>query len=369
MPEAIDSVVSLRRHLRVGGLVLALFGGGLAVVSARLDELGVRRARLLVERDGGDGLVLPQTLAARADEPALAEIVRGEERLLRLRREAQTSRIAQLEEQIVQLEQEVAGLEAQAVAKTREREMVERELKGVRDLFARGLVPLTRLAGLERDDARIEAEAASLRTAAAQARGRIGETRLAILQTVQEARSEAARQLRETEALAAEETERAVAARDALDRIVLRAPRAGTVHRLAVHTVGGVVGPGEVLMTLVPRNDELAVEIRVTPTDIDRVALGLPVVLRFSAFDQRTTPEVTGTVTRVSPDVITDGRTGLGAYIARVRLDTAAEAVLADRALVPGMPVEAFVRTGERTLFAHLTKPFSDHMIRAFRQD
>ncbi len=257
----------------------------------------------------------------------------------------------------------------QLAAKARESELIAIELDGVRDLYRKNLVTLQRVTALERDAARITGERGQLTAAQAQAKGRISEIELQILNIDNELRSEVARELRDVQAKIVELVERRVAAEDGLKRVDIRAPQTGAVHQLAVHTVGGVVTPGEALMLIVPRSDELTVEARVMPQDIDQVRVGQAAVLRLSAFNQRTTPEIGGEVSRVSADISTDQRTGMSFYTIRVALPPAELAKLGGLKLAPGMPVEAFVRTGDRTALTYFTKPLMDGINRAFREE
>jgi HlyD family secretion protein len=190
-----------------------------------------------------------------------------------------------------------------------------------------------------------------------------------MLQIDQDLRSEVAREIREIQAKVAELVERKVAAQDQLSRIDLRAPQDGVVHQLAVHTVGGVVSPGEPVLLIVPDGDHLTVEARIAPQEVDRVRAGQTAVLRLTAFDQNNTPEVNGEVLRVSPDLSIDQRSGAGFYTVRITLGADAAGRLTGLRLVPGMPVEAFIQTSPRTVLSYLTKPLGDHVRRAFREN
>ena len=203
----------------------------------------------------------------------------------------------------------------------------------------------------------------------AQTKGKITETELQILQIDQDLRSEVAKELREIQAKVGELIERKVAAEDQLKRIDIRSPQDGIVHQLAVHTVGGVVSPSEPLMLVVPDADELSIEVEIETQDIDQLQLGQRTVLRLSAFNQRTTPEVNGVITRIAADLVSDPRTGMSYYPVRVALAPGEAARLEGLRLLPGMPVECFVQTGDRTVISYLTKPLLDQVVRAFRQD
>jgi HlyD family secretion protein len=266
-----------------------------------------------------------------------------------------------------QLREEIQGITGQAAAKKREIELIGQELEGVRDLWRKNLVQIQRVTALERDSARLEGERGQLIAATAQSKGKISEIELQIIQIDQDLRSEVAKELREVQAKIAELVERKVAAEDQLKRIDIRAPQDGLVHQLVVHTVGGVITPGEAMMLIVPEADNLTVEAKLNPQDIDQVQPGQKAVLRFSTFNQRTTPELNGTVIRVSADLTTDQRSGVSYYTVRISIPEAEVARLGGLKLLPGMPLEAFIQTGDRTVLSYLMKPMADQIARAFR--
>jgi HlyD family secretion protein len=238
----------------------------------------------------------------------------------------------------------------------------------VRDLWQKNLIPITRVTALERDGARLEGERAQLIATIAQGKGKISETELQIIQIDQNMRSEVARELADIRAKIAELVERKVTAMDQLQRIDIRAPQTGVVHQLAVHTRGGVVAAGEQIMLVVPEADDLIVEVRVDPQRIDQLKLDQPATLRFPGFNQRTTPELNGRVSRIAADVIQDQRTGQPFYLVRIGMTADEITRLNGLKLVPGMPVEAFIRTEERTMLSYLLRPLTDQARRAFRE-
>ena len=339
----------------------------LAIVVKSLNELQSRLARLEAERDNVDTVVFPAELLARADDPELARSMTGERNLFEFRKSARAGQKAQLRERIAQLKEEIQGLTGQVAAKKRETELIGQELEGVRDLWRKNLVQIQRVTALERDAARLEGERGQLIASTAQAKGKISEIELQILQIDQDLRSEVAKDLREVQGKIAELVERKVAAEDQLKRIDIRAPQDGMVHQSTVHTVGGVITPGEAIMLIVPEADALTVEAKLAPQDIDQVRVGQTAALRFSAFSQRTTPELDGVVSRVSADLTTDQRTGAAYYVVRITLSDSEIARLGGLRLVPGMPVEAFIKTGERTVLSYVMKPFTDQINRSFR--
>jgi HlyD family secretion protein len=180
--------------------------------------------------------------------------------------------------------------------------------------------------------------------------------------------SEVARELREVDAKIGEFVERKVTAEDELKRMDLRAPQAGTVHQSTAHTVGGVINSGEEIMLIVPKADNLAVEVKVAPQDIDQLSFGQTALLRFSAFNQRTTPEISGAISRISADITTEERTGQSYYTVRIAMADEEISRLGKVALQPGMPVEAFIKTGDRKVISYLVKPLNDQITRAFRE-
>lgn len=340
----------------------------LAIVTRSIDESTARRARLEAERDGAADVAFPEVLTSRAADPVVAGLIGGERRLFQMRVSAREGQKSQLAERVGQLDEQIRGLDEQIAAKAREIVLIERELGGVRDLWEKKLVPIQRVSALERDLARLEGEKGTLVSTIAQVRGRITETRLQILQIDQDLRTEVGKELAEIRSKTSEYAERRITAEDQLKRVEIRAPQDGLVHQLAVHTVGGVVAPGAEIMQIVPTADHLTVEAKLAPQDIDQVHVGQAASLRFSAFNQRTTPVITGAVSRISPDLTTDPRTGQSSYTTRVAVSEDELKRLGAVRLTPGMPVEAFIQTQSRTVLSYFTKPLADQVARAFRE-
>ncbi|WP_244627176.1 HlyD family type I secretion periplasmic adaptor subunit [Microvirga tunisiensis] len=254
-----------------------------------------RRARLEAERDGVETIRFPMDLVSRADHAVVADLMSGERRLFDSRRASRAGQKSQLRERVAQLAEQIDGTKLQAAAKADEIDLIASELTGVQELWKKNLVPITRVTSLKREETRLRGERGQLISTVAQAKGKISETELQIMQIDQDLRSEVSTELREVQVKIAEFVERKVAAEDQLKRIDIRAPQDGIVHQSAVHTVGGVIGPGETLMLVMPEGDELSIEVKVAPQDIDQLRQGLDTVLRLSAFNQRTTPELRGT--------------------------------------------------------------------------
>ena len=340
----------------------------LSIVTKGLNELTARKARLEAERDGSDAIVFPNELLERANEPSLVNTLTGERRLFDLRRTARLGQQAQLRQRIGQLQEEIGGVRAQLEAKQLEIILVQRELKGARELWDKNLMPITKLTALEREATRLEGERGQLTANAAQSKGRISELELQIIQIDRDLASEVGKDLREIEGKIGEFVERKVAAEDQLKRIDIRAPQDGTVHQSTAHTVGGVVAAGDPIMLIVPDTESLMAEAKVQPQDIDQLQLGQKAVLRFSTFNQGTTPELNGTIARISADATQDQRTGISSYTIRIALPGEEIARLGDVKLVPGMPLEAFLQTGDRRVMTYLVKPLSDQFARAFKE-
>lgn len=341
----------------------------LAIVVKTLNGLLARAARLEAEQRGVDKIKFPALLTDRADDPDVRDVMASETKLFEVRVYGRAGQKAQLRERVMQLGEEIQGLSAQENAKDKEIALVEKELVGVRQLYDQRLVQISRLTTLERDSARLSGERAQYIASRAQAKGKITETELQIIQVDKDMVSEVSKDLRETNDKIGEFVERKVTAEDQLRRIDIRAPQDGMVLQSTVHTVGGVITAGDAIMMIVPQADDLSVEAKVNPQDIDKLQIGQKTLLRLSAFNQRTTPELNGKVTRVSADVTTEQRTGQTYYTIRVSMPPEEVARLgSDNKLIPGMPVEAFVQTGDRTMFSYLMKPLSDQLMRSFRE-
>lgn len=340
----------------------------LQVVAGQLDEFAARRARLVAERDGRDALSVPPELAARRGEPAVAGLIATEENQFAARRTAREGRKAQLVRRIRQLEDEVEGLKAQQAARSRQAALIAEELVGVRDLYAKNLIAISRKTALEREAAELDGESGRLIAARAQAEGRIAEIRLQIIEIDDTLREAVMKELSEVQARSAELAERRVAAEDQLARIDIRAPSAGHVHQLAVHTVGGVIGPAEPVMLIVPAREALELEARVNPPDIDQIRPGQQAQVRIHAFNQRSTPQLAGLVTRVSADTSRDAQTGALFYTVRVAIPGEELARLAPQRVTAGMQAEALLRTQDRTPLEYVLKPLKDQIARAFRE-
>jgi HlyD family secretion protein len=344
----------------------------LGVVRSQLDELTAREARLLAERDGAPAIVVPPQLIDGRDDTSASAAVAGEGKLFESRRTARGGQRAQLHERIAQANEEIRGLSAQQAAKEAGLDLIAQELVGVTDLYKKSLVSISRYTLLQRDQTRLQGEHGQVIAEAARARGKISEIELQILQLDQDFRTEVLKDMRDAQGKIAELKERVTAAEDQLKRVDLRASQTGVVHQLTVHTVGGVINSGETVMQIVPRADELVVEAKLAPGDIDQVAMGAKAVVRIMAGNQRTTPEIAGMVTRVSADLAREQPNGAqpsqAYYTVRVSLPAEEVARLNDLHLVSGMPVEVFIQTSPRSALQYMLKPIHDQIARTFRE-
>jgi membrane fusion protein, type I secretion system len=359
-------------HVRAGDLLVRLdetiLRASLAIVTKGLDEMRARKARLASERDGAERILVPTDLLEASPTKEFAVALDSEQRLFDLRRAARQGQKSQLRQRMAQLDDEIRGYTALQEAKAEEIDIIQRELTGVRALWQKNLIQINRLTVLEREAARLKGELAQSIASSAQVRGKVSEIELQIIQIDQDLSSEVAKELREIDGKIGEFIERKVTALDQLKRVEIRAPQGGAVHQLSIHTVGGVVSPAEPVMLIVPETDLLTVEAKVSPQDIDQIHVGQSASLRFTAFNQRTTPEIQGTVSRISADVTSDQRTGQTFYTARVSIIAEELARLGNVKLLPGMPAEIFARTYDRSVLSYFIKPLSDQIVRAFRE-
>jgi HlyD family secretion protein len=357
-------------RVQTGELLLRLDAtqarAGLQMVSKQLDELGAKIARLVAERDGLVRVEVPVELASRSGNETVKSLLASEDSLFKARLTARQSQKDLLQGRVAQLTEEIVGLEAQLDSKARQLELIASELTGVQELYDKHLVPLTRLTTLQREAARLDGERGQIVSSIAETKSKIGETQLQMVRADQDFRTDVVKELGEAQGKEAELVERSVSARDLLDRIEIHAPVAGVVHQLAAHTIGGVIRAGDTIMEIVPDTEDLQIEARLQPRDIDQVRTGQPAFVRFSAFNQRVTPQLIGSVSYVSADTSRDQQTNAPYFTVRVVLSDQERRRLAGQQLVPGMPAEVFMQTRSRTMMSYLFKPIADQMRRAF---
>lgn len=339
----------------------------MATLKDQLDAKTAQRARLLAERDGRDSIAFPESLTGRRDESKVAEILAGEEDRFAQRRITLDGQRGILDARIAQLESQRDGRFGLENSKARQLELLREEIDGLRDLEKKGYYATNKLRAQERELARMEGEMLNDGAGTNQTDEQIGETKLEILQLDQKFRDEVVAELIAVEAEINDTGQRLIAARDAVERLAIVAPVAGTVQNLAIAGPGAVVPPGGEVAELVPDNDRLVVEAHVRPGDIDRVHAGQEASLRFTAFSTKTTPVIDGAVAVVSADRDTDQATRESYYTARVEVPEDQVARLPG-VLKAGMPVEVMLEEGSRTPLQYLVKPLLDSFARAFKE-
>ncbi len=325
--------------------------------------------RLVAERDGYGEVTFPDDLLSAGDDPRVKEAIAGQQQVFAARARALSGETEVLAQRIEQLNEQIRGLEALSASKINRIASYQGEIKDFQKLFDKGLTDRLRLREMERLAAELEGERAEHQAAVAAARVKIGETRLEMVQLQRRQQTEVTQELRDVQAKLFDLRERMRALEDTVARTEVKAPVGGAVVGLAVHTVGGVVNPGGRILDIVPQDERLIVEAHVSPNDADRVSSGLEAQLRFSAFNLRTTPTVAGRVVTVSGDRIADPATKESYYLARIEVTREGIEDLRGLSLLPGMPVDVMIKTGERTFFEYLLKPLTDRVAKAFRED
>jgi HlyD family secretion protein len=325
-------------------------------------------ARLMAERDGLASIVFPAVLET-SSEPAVTELKRAQVNIFNGRRQSVAGQTAIMEQRIAQIQEEIRGLQGQTAAQAEQLALVNDEIASNQKLVDEGLAGKTRLRELQRELAEVTGLHSQNVAAIARAQQNIEEARLQIVELSTDFVNEAVQGLGVAQAELLDLTEQVRAAQDVLQRTVIRAPMAGTIVDLQVHTVGGVVTPGQALLDVVPKGDQLVVEAFVDPNDIDVVQVGLPAQVRLTALTQRNLAPLEGRVTRVSADRLIDQRTGAAYFLARVELVADGARQLDGERLYPGMQAEVMIVTGARTTLDYLSRPIVESFNRAFREN
>nr|WP_316640261.1 HlyD family type I secretion periplasmic adaptor subunit [uncultured Roseateles sp.] len=341
-------------------------GAAHGVVVGGRDVALATEARLKAERDEKGGIEFPVELTERAGNDQVAQILRAQQAMFVARRSSRAGELGILDEQVAALRNEIIGFQSQQRSKNEQIESLENDLKGLVDLDKQGMVEKTRLRAVDRDIARLKGERDELVSKVASGRTAISERELKKFQVKRAFQEDVANELKKVQSENYELIERASATKRTLELTELRAPVSGTVTELKVHTAGGVIGPGEVVMELVPSDDRLVLEARVLPTDIDRVMVGQQAGLKLHAFNPRTTPELNGSVTYVSADAVLDPRTELSYFTVKLDVPKAELERLGELKVQPGMQADIFIRTGERTFFGYLLQPLVDSFRKAW---
>lgn len=342
----------------------------LAVLESQLFEIMARRGRLVAEQTGAEEISFDDELIEKArTDPGVATLIEGQRALFRARAETMDREIELTGERQIQLQEQIVGTEAEVTSLERQAELIAEELEAQRGLYEKGLAQVNRVLALEREAARLEGQRGQLVSRAAQLKGQISELAVERLRLGANRREEAIAELREIGFRELELAERRIALREQLSRLDVRAPRPGVVYDMTVHALQAVVRPAEPILYIVPNDTGLVIDAQVDPVHIDSVHPLMDATLRFSTFNSRTTPELFGTVARVSPDSLVEEQSGRRYYLAEVVLKEGELEKLEDRELIPGMPVEVFIQTGERTPLNYLVKPIADYFNRAMREE
>jgi HlyD family secretion protein len=365
-------------HVREGDKVVAgdvlislddtLTRASLQIVLKQIDQLTVRAARLEAERNRRVAWVTPSELIGRIFDVEFYQLLDAERALFDARHTAREGQRQQLSRRVEQWRNEIVGLSAQQTSVEKQASLITAELQGVRELYQAKLVPLTRLNALEREAAALGGQRGQLIAAQSQTENKIAETELQILQIATDLTAETMRELRQVQDELAALSEKRVAAEDQLRRVEIKAPASGYVHQLNVHTVGGVVGAGEPVMLIVPDEERLQLEARIMPQDVDQLTLGQRARVRLHAFNQRTTPEIEGHLSRLAADVSRDPQSGSSWYNVRIAVSSEEIRKLGDVRLIAGMQADVFIQTDDRTPLEFLLRPIADQFYKSFRE-
>jgi len=341
----------------------------LSILDSQLVLAKATEARLIAERDGADLIDFPDELIDRMEDQEVATVVAGQDLLFRARRDSMLGQISILNERKEQLKQQIEGLAVQQDARAGQTALIEKELEGLQQLFEEGYASQQRILALQRDAERLRGERGENLASIASARSQIGETELQILQLDKNFREEVVNELRSVQSQVFDLQERRTAAADERRRIDIIAPVSGQVLGLSAFTVGGVIKSGEDILNIVPENDQLVIQARVTPDDRERFSVGQSAQVRLSGLSRRSTPVLLGEVVTISGDRLTDRQSGEAYYEARVIIPEEQLGLLEDTAeLVPGMPAEVMIETGERSALGYILSPLTDSLDRAFKE-
>lgn len=341
----------------------------LAIVEGQFFEILARRGRLEAERDDASSLNFPAELVEAAKtRPDIAALRAGQEKLFAARQETAANELEQLQKRRAQIVNQIEGIAAQRRSASDQLGLIEQELTDLKSLLERGLTQAGRVLALERERARLDGTAGELDAARAEAEGKVTEIDIEILKRGSTRREEANSQLRDLGYRELELAERRRSLIEQIDRLDIRAPVAGIVHALQVTTPRSVLRAADPVLYIIPQDRPFVIAAQVMPINVDEIAVGQEVALRFAAFDSRSTPELFGQVRQISADALTDEASRVSFYRTEIVLEAGELAKLGGRAVIPGMPVEVFIRTGERTPLAYLVRPLAEYFNRAFRE-
>ncbi len=360
--------------VNAGDLLLELdpaqFRSELTLIEGQLFELLARRGRLEAQRDGTPEITFPTELVeAGASNPDAQELMVGQSNLFEARRNSVAREVEQLPKQRNQIEDQINGILAQEASLAAQLDLIEPQLVSQKKLLSDGLAQAASVLRLEQEKARLTGEIGRLVATRAQAAGRMTEIEIIELKVGTSGREEAIAELRETRyrELSLIEQRRALLAQ--IDRLDIRAPVSGIVYSMQVTTPRSVIRPADLLLFLIPQDRPLVIAAQVLPTNVDEITVGQEVNLRLSSLDQRTTPELKGQVVLISADALDDPATGQSYFGVEITLSAGeAERLPEGTQLLPGMPVDAFIKTGDRTPLTYLVKPLTDYFVKSWRE-
>lgn len=361
-------------HVKAGETLLrfdaVLTESELAVTEGQLFELLGQKSRLLAERDEASEITFdPELVDAENTQLKASELMQGQSALFAARRTSLNEELLQWDERSRQINNQIEGSHSQLASLEEQTALLNLELADQQALLDSGLTQASRVSALKREAASFGGRIGALNAEIAQSRGRLAEIGIERLKLATSLREEAIGALRELQPREIELRQNRLSLLEVLDRLTLRAPRSGVVYGLAVHTTRAVVQPAEPILYIIPQDEPLIIRTQIPTQHIDQIRLGQPATLRFSTFDQRTTPELFATVANVSPDVFVDDRTGASYYTAELRPNAGELGKIGDLDILPGMPVESFIKTDDRTPLNYLIKPLANYFNRAFREN
>lgn len=346
-----------------------LLEANLQIYRNRLREAIARRSRLVAERDTRPEIEWDEAILNVLDITQEESIRQGHLKLFEARRTSMTGQINQLQEQIAQFKNQINGVNALKSSRVRQVAMLSEELQNISDLKDKGLVTNNQVMSLERQKEDLSGQIGEHDAELARIANSINEAEIQILQVEREARQSVLTELREVEQEVNDMTQQLHATVEQLKRIEIKAPVNGIIHELSVFTIGGVIGPGAPILQIIPQDEQFVIEANVEPQFIDELYPKQPTTVRFSAFNQRSTPELNGTIEGISANVVVDEQSGVPFYKVKVGVSQTELARLNGQQLIPGMPVETFIKTRDRTALNYLIKPLLDQFNRALREE
>jgi len=341
----------------------------LRIIEGQLREIAARKTRLMAERDGAEKLEFPSELLLQANsDKEIANMIQGEISLFQARRESLQQEAQLLDEQNKQVAERIKGLQLQLSALRTQADLVRDELESQTRLLREQLTQASRVNELKREEANLLGQIGQLEAQSSELRGQLVSNEISLLQLRTRRREEAVSTLRDLQFREIELAERKLDLEDTLSRLDIRAPVSGLIYELQVFAEQSVVRAAEPLLYIIPQDQTLVVSSRVPPINVNDVYVGQEVALRFPAFDQNQIPELRGKVTRISADAVQDENTGVSYYLAEIIPLERELTKLGDEKLLPGMPVDAFIQTGDRSPLAYLVQPVTRFFNRAFRE-